>query len=102
MTPLMYPHLLSQADGTWTDIPRCIEHDPGVEEQKTDYCPGVPGYCSLDLPGGLCTFECPLGPDIRYLPPPPPGPSQVLLHPGRDLGPVPDLPGRSPGDPGRV
>jgi len=54
-----------QADGTWTDIPRCIEHDPGVEEQKTDYCPGVPGYCSLDLPGGLCTFECPLGPDIR-------------------------------------
>ena len=24
-----------QADGTWTDIPRCIEHDPGVDEQKT-------------------------------------------------------------------
>ena len=22
-----------QEDGTWTDIPRCIEHDPGVEEQ---------------------------------------------------------------------
>merc|ERR1712123_394640 len=21
-----------QEDGTWTDIPRCIEHDPGVEE----------------------------------------------------------------------
>merc|ERR1712088_269273 len=54
-----------QADGTWTDIPRCIEHDPGVEEQKTDFCPGVPGYCSLDLPGGLCTFECPIGPHIK-------------------------------------
>merc|ERR1712110_439545 len=54
-----------QADGTWTDIPRCIEHDPGVEEQKTDFCPGVPGYCSLDLPGGLCTFECPIAPHIR-------------------------------------
>merc|ERR1711981_50296 len=54
-----------QADGTWTDIPRCIEHDPGIEEQKTDFCPGVPGYCSLDLPGGLCTFECPIGPSIR-------------------------------------
>jgi len=54
-----------QADGTWTDIPRCIEHDPGIEEQKTDFCPGVPGYCSLDLPGGLCTFECPIGPTIR-------------------------------------
>ena len=54
-----------QADGTWTDIPRCIEHDPGIEEQKTDFCPGVPGYCSLDLPGGLCTFECPIGPKIR-------------------------------------
>ena len=24
----------------------------------TDFCPGVPGYCSLDYPGGLCTFEC--------------------------------------------
>ena len=32
------PHLILidryfQEDGTWTDIPRCIEHDPGVEEQ---------------------------------------------------------------------
>ena len=25
-----------QEDGTWTDIPRCIEHDPGVEEQVHD------------------------------------------------------------------
>ena len=28
-------------------------------------CPGVPGYCSLDLPGGLCTFECARGKHIR-------------------------------------
>ena len=28
-------------------------------------CPGVPGYCSLDQPGGLCTFECITGPHIR-------------------------------------
>ena len=28
-------------------------------------CPGIPGYCSLDTPGGLCTFECPVGPQIR-------------------------------------
>ena len=28
-------------------------------------CPGVPGYCSLDQPGGLCTFECISGPHIR-------------------------------------
>ena len=61
--PTLFPN--PQADGTWTDIPRCIEHDPGIEEQKTDFCPGVPGYCSLDLPGGLCTFECPIGPTIR-------------------------------------
>ena len=27
-------------------------------EKVTDFCPGVPGYCSLDYPGGLCTFEC--------------------------------------------
>merc|ERR1711892_993573 len=40
-----------QEDGTWTDIPRCIEHDPGVEEQVTGVCPGIPGYCSLDCPG---------------------------------------------------
>eukprot|EP00092_Neocalanus_flemingeri_P024516 GFUD01026588.1.p1 GENE.GFUD01026588.1~~GFUD01026588.1.p1 ORF type:complete len:298 (+),score=74.52 GFUD01026588.1:39-932(+) len=54
-----------QEDGTWTDIPRCIEHDPGVEEQVTGICPGIPGYCSLDWPGALCEFECPLGPAIR-------------------------------------
>merc|ERR1712106_796475 len=54
-----------QEDGTWTDIPRCIEHDPGVEEQVTGVCPGVPGYCSLDWPGALCEFECPIGAAIR-------------------------------------
>lgn len=54
-----------QEDGTWTDVPRCIEHEPGKEEQVPGVCPGIPGYCSLDTPGGLCTFECPLGPHIR-------------------------------------
>merc|ERR1712106_383324 len=54
-----------QEDGTWTDIPRCIEHDPGVEEQVTGVCPGIPGYCSLDWPGALCEFECPIGAAIR-------------------------------------
>ena len=54
-----------KADGTWTDVPRCIEHEPGKEEQIPGICPGIPGYCSLDNPGGLCTFECPIGPKIR-------------------------------------
>merc|ERR1712106_919393 len=54
-----------QEDGTWTDIPRCIEHEPGVEEQVTGICPGIPGYCSLDWPGALCEFECSVGPKIR-------------------------------------
>merc|ERR1712227_670692 len=54
-----------QEDGTWTDVPRCIEHEPGIEEQVPGVCPGIPGYCSLDTPGGLCTFECPNGPAIR-------------------------------------
>ena len=54
-----------QEDGTWTDIPRCIEHEPGEEEQVTGVCPGIPGYCSLDWPGALCEFACPVGPDIR-------------------------------------
>ena len=22
-----------QEDGTWTDVPRCIEHEPGKDEQ---------------------------------------------------------------------
>jgi len=54
-----------QDDGSWTDIPRCIEHEPGIDEQVTGVCPGVPGYCSLDLPGALCEFECPIGAQIR-------------------------------------
>merc|ERR1719317_1145935 len=54
-----------QEDGTWTDVPRCIEHEPGKEEQIPGVCPGVPGYCSLDTEGGLCTFECSLGSPIR-------------------------------------
>jgi len=54
-----------QEDGTWTDIPRCIEHDPGIEEQVTGICPGIPGYCSLDWPGAVCEFDCDLGPDIK-------------------------------------
>jgi len=54
-----------QEDGTWTDIPRCIEHEPGEEEQVTGVCPGIPGYCSLDWPGALCEFACPVGPAIR-------------------------------------
>jgi len=54
-----------QEDGTWTDVPRCIEHEPGVDEQVPGVCPGVPGYCSLDTEGGLCTFECSLGAPIR-------------------------------------
>jgi len=54
-----------QEDGTWTDEPRCVEHEPGIQEQVPVVCPGIPGYCSLDLPGGLCTFECPVGPQIR-------------------------------------
>jgi len=54
-----------QSDGSWTDVPRCIEHEPGIEEQLTGICPGIPGYCSLDLPGALCEFACPVGPPIR-------------------------------------
>ena len=46
-------------------MPRCIEHEPGEEEQLTGVCPGIPGYCSLDLPGALCEFFCPVGPPIR-------------------------------------
>jgi len=54
-----------QEDGTWTDIPRCIEHEPGIEQQVTEFCPGIPGYCSLDWPGALCEFQCSVGPPIR-------------------------------------
>ena len=56
-----------QPDGTWSDIPRCIEHDPGFEEQKTKLCPGIPGYCSDSPIGQLCEFDCLIGPDIRFV-----------------------------------
>jgi len=54
-----------QPDGTWTDIPRCIEHEPGKETQIPGFCPGIPGYCSDDRSGGVCEFDCLIGPDIR-------------------------------------
>lgn len=54
-----------QPDGTWTDTPRCIEHEPGKEEQIPGQCPGIPGYCSDDYPGAVCEFDCLTGPDIR-------------------------------------
>merc|ERR1719500_2381568 len=55
---------LCQEDGTWTDIPRCIEHDPGVEEQVPGLCPGIPGYCAVGFINTQCTFDCYTGPDI--------------------------------------
>jgi len=55
---------LCQSDGTWTDIPRCVEHDPGVEEQIPGRCPGIPGYCSDGFIGTRCNFRCPVGADI--------------------------------------
>jgi len=55
---------LCQDDGTWTDIPRCIEHDPGVEDQIPGLCPAIPGYCSTNFPHGSCKFDCPTGEDI--------------------------------------
>jgi len=55
---------LCQDDGTWTDIPRCIEHDPGVEEQIPGRCPDVSGYCSLSFLNQRCKFDCRGGPDI--------------------------------------
>ena len=70
-----------QEDGSWTDQPRCTEHVAGTSGQVTPFCPGVPGsgwsmfavttcltcpgYCSLDYPGGLCTFQCSRGAHIR-------------------------------------
>ena len=53
-----------EADGTWTDEPRCIEHEPGQPTQRTGWCPGIPGYCSLSPPGSLCEFDCLIGADI--------------------------------------
>jgi len=55
---------LCQDDGTWTDIPRCIEHDPGVEEQIPGTCPSIPGYCSQGFLNTRCKFDCVTGVDI--------------------------------------
>lgn len=56
---------LCQEDGTWTDLPRCVEHDPGTEEQIAGLCPGIPGYCSTSFYDGRCNFKCARGPDIN-------------------------------------
>merc|ERR1719333_1533318 len=53
-----------QADGTWTDIPRCIEHEPGVEEQIPGLCPAIPGYCAQGFINTRCVFDCLTGEDI--------------------------------------
>merc|ERR1711962_1224764 len=55
---------LCQDDGTWTDIPRCVEHEPGVEEQIPGLCPGISGYCSTGFLHKRCQFDCTFGPDI--------------------------------------
>merc|ERR1712223_2084895 len=56
---------LCQEDGTWTDIPRCVEHEPGVEEQIPGLCPGVSGYCATGFLHSTCRFDCTTGPDIN-------------------------------------
>merc|ERR1719219_369649 len=58
---------LCQDDGTWTDIPRCIEHDPGVDEQIPGTCPAIPGYCAQGFLNTRCTFDCTTGKDIDSL-----------------------------------
>ena len=47
----------NQDDGTWTDIPRCVEHEPGVEEQIPGLCPGVSGYCATGFLNGRCRCQ---------------------------------------------
>jgi len=58
---------LCQADGTWTDIPRCVEHEPGVDEQVPGLCPSIPGYCAQGYLNTRCLFDCRTGPDIDSL-----------------------------------
>jgi len=55
---------LCQDDGTWTDIPRCVEHDPGVENQIPGTCPSIPGYCAQGFLNTPCKFDCVTGADI--------------------------------------
>merc|ERR1712211_198144 len=47
------------------DIPRCLEHEPGVEEQIPGLCPGVSGYCATGFLHSTCRFDCTTGPDIN-------------------------------------
>merc|ERR1711962_701939 len=56
---------LCQDDGSWTDIPRCVEHEPGVEEQIPGLCPGISGYCSTGFLHKRCQFDCTFGPKGR-------------------------------------
>jgi len=58
---------LCQDDGTWTDIPRCIEHEPGVDEQIPGMCPAIPGYCSQGFLNQRCQFDCRTGIDINSI-----------------------------------
>lgn len=50
---------------TWTDVPRCIEHEPGDDRQIPGVCPGISGYCSQGYLGQGCEFPCPNGPSIN-------------------------------------
>jgi len=58
---------LCQEDGTWTDIPRCIEHEPGVEDQIPGLCPGIPGYCAQGFINTVCKFDCLTGVNINSI-----------------------------------
>ena len=58
-----------QDDGTWTDIPRCVEHEPGVEEQIPGLCPGISGYCATGFLNGRCRCQkVPTGTDKKTNP----------------------------------
>ena len=36
-----------------------------MREKRPFFFVGIPGYCSLEYPGGKCEFECAVGPPIR-------------------------------------
>ena len=99
---------LLQDDGTWTDIPRCIEHDPGVDEQIPGTCPSIPGYCAQGFLNTRCRFDCTTGKVTvaessnnsvetwlcsGY---------RLAVHSGRHLGALPHLCRGPPGDQGRL
>jgi hypothetical protein len=50
-----------QNDGTWTDIPRCVEHEPGKDEQIPGLCPAITGYCSDAFLHQRCNYLCSTG-----------------------------------------